>query len=76
MSKLQDCRKALLEGIALPADEVGRIDREEHRLGRIDAILTVRKYNDLEEDLVHAESMALSIQKIPSQTVQRYSCSC
>ena len=29
MSKLQDRRRALLEGIALPADEVGRIDREE-----------------------------------------------
>jgi hypothetical protein len=29
MSKLQDRRRALLEGIALLADEVGRIDRED-----------------------------------------------
>lgn len=36
MLKLQDRRRALLEGIALLADEVDRIDREEHRLDGVD----------------------------------------
>lgn len=55
--KLNSCTTIELKNLRQRSIE--KLARLADRIGRIDAILTVRKYNDLEEDLIQAGKLAV-----------------